>query len=253
MTRPVAFVLSVAVLAAITSIAAAQQSDSAALGPGACTIHCSGDILANTDPPERGRPGCSAVVNFQAPITSGTCLPISCNPPSGSVFPLGETTVTCAEQSGPASCTFKVTVQDIEAPLMRCPAAGLITVTVGDNCLAPIPDMIANVQALDGCDSSLPITQLTTPGVLVQAGSVPVTFLAVDNAGNSGTCTYDLPVLSPDRDADGTPDCSDGCPDNPDLIAPNGCGCGMCGVGAPMMLNAVGVTLLFAKRRTKRC
>ena len=252
MKRLTVLVFSCAVLAAFASIAAAQHSDSAALGPAACTIHCPGDILANTGPPERGRPACSAVVTFPAPVTSGTCLPISCNPPSGSIFPLGETTVTCAEQTGLASCTFKVTVQDIEAPLLRCPADGLITVTVGDNCLAVIPDMIANVQVRD-CDSGLPVTQLTSPGLLAQAGTVPVTFWTVDSSGNEGSCTYQLPVLSPDRDADGTPDCSDGCPDNPDLIAPNGCGCGMCGVGAPMMLNAVGVTLLFAKRRTQHC
>lgn len=250
MTRPVVFAHSVAVLAAIASIAAAQQSDSAALGPTTCTVNCPGDILANAVI-ERGRPACSAVVTFPAPVTSGTCLPIACNPPSGSVFPLGETTVTCAEQTGLTSCTFKVTVQDIDAPLLRCPAAGLITVTVGDDCLAAIPDMIANVEVRD-CDSGLPVTQLTSPGLLAPAGTVPVTFWTVDASGNEGTCTYNLPVLSPDRDADGTPDCSDGCPDNPDLIAPNGCGCGMCGVGAPMMLNAVGVTLLFAKRRTQR-
>jgi hypothetical protein len=56
-----------------------------------------------------------AVVNYPPPVVAGTCPPFTvvCVPPSGSVFPVGMTTVTCTatDRSGKtATCTFKVTV-----------------------------------------------------------------------------------------------------------------------------------------------
>ncbi|HEX8153623.1 MAG TPA: HYR domain-containing protein, partial [Thermoanaerobaculia bacterium] len=72
-----------------------------------------------------------AAVNFIATSDSG---PVSCNPPSGSVFPLGLTTVTCSATNnvGTASGTFNVTVVDTKPPVLSLPAnitaaAGVVT------------------------------------------------------------------------------------------------------------------------------
>jgi hypothetical protein len=81
--------------------------DTAGLGPcGACQITC---------PPDQtvagGLVSCpiagSATVNYPAPVTTGTCGVATCSPASGSVFPVGTTTVTCTTTAGP-SCSFNV-------------------------------------------------------------------------------------------------------------------------------------------------
>ncbi len=60
---------------------------------------------------------CGAVVNYAAAVASDNCPGVSvvCNPPSGSFFPIGTTTVTCtaSDASGNvSSCVFDVTVEN---------------------------------------------------------------------------------------------------------------------------------------------
>jgi hypothetical protein len=58
----------------------------------------------------------SAGMSYSTPVATGNCggnLPVACNPPSGSMFPVGTTTVTCTATSGPnntVSCSFTVTL-----------------------------------------------------------------------------------------------------------------------------------------------
>ena len=51
------------------------------------------------------------------------------------------------------------------------------------------------------------------------------TYLDLDPA-QRGDFNLDLTVQIPDQDSDGSPDCSDGCPDDPDKAVPGFCGCG---------------------------
>jgi hypothetical protein len=68
-------------------------------------------VLANlTDP--------SVVVNYRPPTVNDNCAgtTVVCNPPSGSAFPLGTTTVICTATDAAgnqASCSFTVTVFDV--------------------------------------------------------------------------------------------------------------------------------------------
>jgi hypothetical protein len=65
-------------------------------------------------------------VNFDPPIASDNCpgVTVVCDPPSGSTFPIGTTTVTCTAEdasadSPDAACTFDVTVEasiDVKRP-----------------------------------------------------------------------------------------------------------------------------------------
>lgn len=81
----------------------------------AFTVTCPDDIVALTDNP--GDAG--VVVNYPDPTVEGSCInpfTIDCNPPSGSVFPLGTTTVTCTVTNAKAQvemCMFDVTVFDV--------------------------------------------------------------------------------------------------------------------------------------------
>ena len=107
-----------------------------------CTITCPDNINTANDPGV-----CGAVVTF-APTVSEGCGAVTCTPPSGSVFPVGTTTVTCLTAEGP-QCGFDVTVYDNEGPVITANAPitlwpidhGYSTITVAqmvasivDNC-----------------------------------------------------------------------------------------------------------------------
>jgi len=81
-----------------------------------CSITCPANISQPNDPDQ-----CGAVVNF-APTTTGTCGVVTCSPPSGSFFPVGTTNVTCNTTQG-SSCTFTVTVNDTQRPVVTCDVA----------------------------------------------------------------------------------------------------------------------------------
>jgi len=97
-------------------------------------IACPADVVVNNDP---GR--CGAVVNYPAPVASDNCPGVSvvCNPPAGTFFPIGTTTVTCkaTDASGNVStCAFDVTVED------RTPVALLIRLQGGEAVISwPVP------------------------------------------------------------------------------------------------------------------
>jgi uncharacterized repeat protein (TIGR01451 family) len=74
-----------------------------------CSLTCPADIVVVNDPGQ-----CGAIVNFNAPQSSGTCGTVTASPASGSLFPFGTTTVTFSSTTG-ASCTFNVTVNPATA------------------------------------------------------------------------------------------------------------------------------------------
>jgi hypothetical protein len=78
-------------------------------------ITCPANITVSGDPGQ-----CSAVVTF-APSVSDPGADIVCNPPSGSAFPVGMTTVNCVAtdaSSNQSACYFSVTVNDTEPPII---------------------------------------------------------------------------------------------------------------------------------------
>jgi hypothetical protein len=118
----------------------------------ACTITCPSNIVVNNAPGQ-----CGAAVSF-APTATPGCGTVTCSPASGSFFPVGTTSVTCSTTAGP-SCSFTVTVNDTEAPVITVnpmaielwppnhqyetiQVSSLVT-SVTDNCGGTIP--ISNV------------------------------------------------------------------------------------------------------------
>jgi hypothetical protein len=79
------------------------------------TINCPGDKIGVTTTP------CDAgiVVNYPAPVVGDNCpnnLQVVCSPASGTVFPVGTTSVTCTVTDGggnQAQCSFKVTIFNV--------------------------------------------------------------------------------------------------------------------------------------------
>jgi hypothetical protein len=82
-----------------------------------CSISCPPNQTQPNDPDQ-----CGAVVNYPPPTTTGTCGVVACSPASGSFFPVGTTTVTCNTTQG-SSCTFTVTVNDTQFPVVTCNVA----------------------------------------------------------------------------------------------------------------------------------
>ncbi len=80
-----------------------------------CTLTCPADIVVSNDPGQ-----CGANVDFSADV-DGSCGVVSYSHQPGSFFPVGTTTVTVTSTRADfttQSCTFEVTVNDTEGPVI---------------------------------------------------------------------------------------------------------------------------------------
>jgi len=169
-----------------------------------CIINCPADITVSNDAGT-----CGAVVTFATPTTTGPCGPVSCNPMSGATFAVGTTPVICSEPGG-ATCTFNVTVNDTEDPVISCPAnvtiecasdsssTGTGTATASDNCASVTVTESDSVAA----------------GTCAQEEVITRTWTATDASGNSATCDQTITVVDTTAPvitcpADATVECSD--------------------------------------------
>jgi CSLREA domain-containing protein len=155
----------------------------------ACMISCPSNITVPNDPGQ-----CGAIVSFPAPTVTGGCGPVSCTPSSGSFFPVGTTTVTCANGAG-TSCSFTVTVIDTENPVISCPANIVVTESSPGSGSA-----VVNYTAPVGEDSCPGATTMQTAG-LASGASFPVgvttnTFRVTDAAGNMANCSFTVTVTA---------------------------------------------------------
>jgi HYR domain len=88
--------------------------------PPACTITCPNNFTVGTNAVNgQGQPG--AIITFDAGEPGGSCGTVSATPPSGSFFPVGNTTITTNTGSG-ASCNFTITVVNNPQPTISCPS-----------------------------------------------------------------------------------------------------------------------------------
>jgi len=151
----------------------------------ACQITCPANITAANDPNQ-----CGAVVNYSAPTTTGTCGVVTCTPPTGSFFPTGTTTVTCATTSGP-SCPFTVTVNDTQPPTVGpCPAN--ITALTNQNVCPSATCQVVTYTLPPASDNCPGVTVACNPpsGSCFPLGVTSVTCTATDTSGNTATCSF---------------------------------------------------------------
>jgi HYR domain/Domain of unknown function DUF11/Calx-beta domain len=177
--------------------------------PIAPVITCPANITVSTDPNQ-----CSAVVTYAAPTVNDNCpcgvggglgkkkvktgqafcVPV-CDPPSGSTFLKGTTTVTCTTSDAAgntASCNFSVTVNDTQPPSITCPAnITAKTPNAGDPCV------IVNYPPPTVSDNCPGIGFVCTPpsGSCFPLGVTTVTCTATDTSGNTATCTFKVTVF----------------------------------------------------------
>ena len=158
---------------------------------------CPANVTKSTDPNQ-----CSAVVTYPGPTgVSDNCPGVgtpSCSPPSGSTFQRGTTTVTCMVQDASGNttaCSFTVTVNDTQPPLITCPAN--VTAVAGNTCPPPTSAVVTfpTPTASDNCPG---VTVACNPpsGSAFPVGTRTVTCTATDTSGNTASCSFAVAVFS---------------------------------------------------------
>jgi hypothetical protein len=148
------------------------------------TLILPGTITANATSP------LGAVVTYSASasdLVDGS-LSVSCNPASGSTFPLGLTTVNCSAtdtHGNSASDSFLVNVQDPGAPIITVPADMTLEAT---NSAGAIVNY--SVSATDAVDGPIAVSCIPASGNSFGFGTTTVNCSATDSSGNTNTAVF---------------------------------------------------------------
>jgi hypothetical protein len=150
--------------------------------------------------------GGGSIVNYTAPTASdvvdGPAL-VTCNPPSGSLFPLGTTTVTCSAvdaHSNSSNVSFSIRVLDTTPPSLIVPADQAIYADTPDGISAQshyVATFLSGAHAVDSVDPN-PVISEDAPDFLT-VGIHVVNFFARDASGNvaAGHATLDIRPMPP--------------------------------------------------------
>jgi len=158
------------------------------------SITCPSNIVKST---EAGQ--CHAATTYSAPTFSDNCPGVAATLhsglPSGSDFPKGITTVVwrATDAAGLVkTCSFRVTVNDTENPLIACPSSQSANTGVG-TCTALVT--YPTPTATDNC-GSLTVVRISGPasGSSFPSGTTNVTWRAIDGSGRSSTCSFSVAV-----------------------------------------------------------
>ena len=133
-----------------------------------------------------GPDGAPATYTTPTATDVGGTAPVDCSPPSGSTFPLGDTTVTCTARDTAgttASAQFTVHVVDTTPPTLTVPAGPIVTDADGPG--GAIATYTAT--AADAVDAPMTPSCAPASGSTFPIGDTIVTCTAVDERGNTST------------------------------------------------------------------
>ncbi|HLG15598.1 MAG TPA: HYR domain-containing protein [Blastocatellia bacterium] len=152
------------------------------------SIACPANITTPTAPNL-----CEAVVNYTV-MASDNCpgVTVASNPPSGSAFPKGTTTVTATatDVSGnQKSCSFTVTVVDMQMPSITCPA-NIVTASE-DPGGTTVQVFYPAPMASDNCPG-VGVACVPPSGSFFPRGTTTVTCTATDTSGNAKMCSFTI-------------------------------------------------------------
>lgn len=161
------------------------------LTPAPPTITCPANITTSNDSGQ-----CGAVVSYSAPTGTSSCettVTYTCSPATGSFFAIGTTNVTCTardDSGNSSSCSFSVTVNDTQPPVITCPA-NITRSNDNDQCSAVVN--YASPTATDNCPG---VTTSCSPatGTEFAVGTTTVTCTATDTANHTATCSFTVTV-----------------------------------------------------------
>jgi ELWxxDGT repeat protein len=119
---------------------------------------------------------------------------------SGTLFPLGATTVTATASDAAGNtgtCSFTVTVRDTTAPALSCPADVVAEAASADGATVSIPAATAT----DAVTASPTLMYSQATGTRFSLGTTGITVTATDAAGNTATCSFNVTVQDTTRPA----------------------------------------------------
>ena len=165
-----------------------------------------------------------AIVQYSKPLVIDDSIIIEdakCTPPSGTLFPIGVTTVVCTATDAAGNIgntTFTITVgdspPDTTAPVIITPSYLLYKIGA-DETIPGIPgeairyqkthQMPFNVSATDDSGYTENLKCNPPSGSLFPVGVTTVTCTASDAAGNIGTASFDVTILAWNDISDNTP------------------------------------------------
>ncbi len=186
--------LTVTDLANNTSACMATVTVSDAINP---QLTCPANITVNND-----LNVCGAQVAYSINTSdncTGETLSMESGMASGSVFPVGTTLnsyVATDANGNTASCSFTVTVNDVQAPVATCPS----DITVNNDPGACGAVVSFSVTSSDVCGGEI-ITQTAglPSGSLCPVGVSPQTFVVTDVVGNTASCSFTITVNDTDK------------------------------------------------------
>ncbi|MEO9893797.1 HYR domain-containing protein [Aurantibacter sp.] len=159
------------------------------------TIECPENIIVANDVGE-----CGAVVEFEVSATDNSgAVTVTSDYDSESVFPIGETIVTATatdEAGNEATCSFTVTVEDNEEPILVCAANIEETANEGES----ISLIIEAPEYTDNCGLQPNLMGVRDDNLEMSdpfsIGTTIITWSISDLTGNVGTCSQTVTVNS---------------------------------------------------------
>ncbi|HTS15966.1 MAG TPA: HYR domain-containing protein [Verrucomicrobiae bacterium] len=162
-------------------------------------VDCPSPITSST-----GSNDCQAVVpDFTAnTFATDNCSPsedlvITQSPTNGTIVTVGTNTVliTVADLDGNSTvCTSSFIVVDSTPPVITCQSDITNSLDVGQtSAIVTFPTPTAT----DNCSTSVTVTCTPPSGSIFQLGTTPVTCIAVDSAGNSASCRFNVVLIGP--------------------------------------------------------
>lgn len=141
---------------------------------------------------------CGAVINWAMPTVFDNCpgatIVVVTGLATGSIFPIGTTTVTLAAVDlalNTDTCTFTVTVTDVQFPVIQnCPNDTIINSALGlcgSNVFWNIPTVF------DNCPNDTLVAS-AMPGDYFPIGTTTVTYIATDSDNHTDTCSFTITV-----------------------------------------------------------
>ena len=166
--------------------------------------NCPADVTLSTDD------ACGNTPIFSFPDATDDCnvtVTQTAGPASGTVFPLGTTTLefTATDDCGNTDvCEYDITVIDQDNPEVSCPIGNTIKCVDTGTCTWMSDNTVAPNTGLDECPG-LSITYTITgatmgsglddaTGEIFNLGTSTVTYTIEDGSGNTSTCSFDVVV-----------------------------------------------------------
>ncbi|HEX8169997.1 MAG TPA: HYR domain-containing protein [Thermoanaerobaculia bacterium] len=119
---------------------------------------------------------------------NGADVPVTCDQPSGSVFPLGTAIVTCSATNayGTSTNSFPIVVGDTVVPVVTVPA----------DIVTDDPVVMFGATAVDNLDGDLPVTCSPLSGTTFPIGTTVVECVAEDAHLNAGYGRFTVTVTN---------------------------------------------------------